>query len=141
MSRLLGSVLLTLAVSASGGAAQGTTEQADSVQGRLRSALRALAGAQEKHYTAHGTYSDDVETLKTYAGCDIAAGVAVLVQHASQLGWAAESTHPALPGESCVYWYARPKTIGPLVTRSRKYPAHEFPGRAICDFDSLPTKR
>jgi type II secretory pathway pseudopilin PulG len=141
MSRLLGNVLVIFAVSANAATAQVISEPADSVQIKLRGALRALASAQEKHYTAHGTYSDDVETLKTYPGCEIAAGVTVAIQHASPLGWAAESTHNALPGESCVYWIARPNTIGPLVTRRQKYPGHEFPGRAICDFDPLPSVR
>jgi hypothetical protein len=140
MKRLLGSILLAVAVFPSAAAAQ-VSEPADSVQRELRAALRVLAAAQESHYTEQRTYSADMEVLKRYVSFAIGAGVTVVIHEATAQGWSAESTHPALPGESCVYWYASPNAIGPLVTRRRKYPGHEFTGRAICDFDPLPTKR
>jgi hypothetical protein len=95
--------------------------------------LHAIATAEEKYFRDHGTYTQDVATLRRYPDCTIQPGVEVTVHDASAHGWAASGTHAGFPARSCVQWYAKPGQIPVPVTRRDRRRADEVPGGVVCD--------
>jgi hypothetical protein len=101
--------------------------------GAVTSSLRAVAAAQEKYYTDHGTYSTDLQALQRYPGCVIQPRVTITFHEASTRGWAASGFHPAFPDRSCVQWVSRPDGVPVPHTLLEKRPADEKPGGVLCD--------
>ncbi|MEP6687213.1 MAG: hypothetical protein ABJC36_02620 [Gemmatimonadales bacterium] len=66
----------------------------------LKSALRAALAAQDRYYTAHGTFAPSVEAL----GLRPEAGVRVDILRATASGWQARATHLSQAGRSCVVY-------------------------------------
>jgi hypothetical protein len=112
-------------------------EQAEAAQDppltQMRSALRAIASAQELYYEAHNTYTTHVDTLRQMPACAYSAQVTVIVLAASTLGWAAKSVHPVLPGRSCVQWVASPGQIEVPLTDHDHRRGDALPGGVVCD--------
>ena len=109
----------------------------DSIQGAMRSALRALASAQLWHYETHKTYSADVDSLKQAPGCVVPEGVIVGIKFADGAkGWAMESRHPDVPGQSCVYWNGTKGDVPEITTDEKQLRGSDRPGRVLCDFDA-----
>jgi hypothetical protein len=101
--------------------------------GAVTSSLRAVAAAQEKHYTDHGTYSSDLQALRRYPGCVIQPQVRITFHEASKRGWAASGFHPMFPERSCVQWVSRPDGVPVPQTLLEKRRADEKPGGVVCD--------
>jgi hypothetical protein len=99
----------------------------------VRSSLHAIASAEERYYSDHGTYTTDVAALLEYPGCDIKPAVSITIHTASADGWAASGTHPGFPGRSCVQWVSRPGAIPVPVTRQDGRRGDELPGGVVCD--------
>lgn len=109
----------------------------DSLEGTLRSSLRALSTAQEWYYGVNKAYSADLGALmKSPTECRVAEGVQVVIWHGSASGWAMEARRPELPGQSCVFMLGR--GIPELLSLQKHLPASSKPGRVICDFDKPP---
>lgn len=109
---------------------------ADSLYAELRGSLRALATAQNEHYGTYRAYAYDPASLEGLARFEISAEVRLRIVQAGADGFAAEVTHAALPGRSCVYWYGRPGALEPIRTALEARAGERSPGQAICDEDA-----
>lgn len=104
---------------------------------QMRSALMAVANAQEQYFGRHRRFTDDISALREMPGCTIGRQVEVTVVSHSAGGWAGRSRHPSLPGRSCVQLVARPGAAVAVPTTDRENRrGDEQPGAVICD--SLP---
>jgi len=101
--------------------------------GAVTSSLRAVAAAQERYYTDHGTYSADLKALERYPGCVIQPRVTITFHEAGTRGWAASGFHPAFPDRSCVQWVSRPDSVPVPRTLLEQRRADEKPGGVVCD--------
>jgi hypothetical protein len=101
--------------------------------GAVTSSLRAVAAAQEKHYTDHGTYSTNLEALRRYPGCVIQPGVTITFHEGSTRGWAGSGFHRGFPDRSCVQWVSRPDGVPVPLTLLEQRRADEVPGGVVCD--------
>jgi hypothetical protein len=99
----------------------------------VTSSLRAVAAAQHKHYSEHGSYSTDLATLRRYPGCVIQSGVRITIQEGSPRGWAASGFHPDFPDRSCVQWVSRPGGVPVPITAREKRRGDALPGGVVCD--------
>jgi hypothetical protein len=100
---------------------------------QMRSALRAIASAEELYYERHHAYTTNVETLRTMPACAFSRQVSVTILAATTRGWAAKSTHPSLAGYSCVQWVAGPGEIEVPVTDRDHRRGDVLPGGVVCD--------
>lgn len=103
---------------------------------QMRSALRALASAEDEFFKRHGRLTSDVDSLRQMPTCAISRHVEVSVVHLSAGGWASRSRHPALPGRSCVQWVSRPGDVPVPTTDRERRRGDTQPGAVVCD--SLP---
>ena len=140
MIRSIGVGVVATVMWCSAAAAQTAVGDTVGVRGQLRSILRMIATTQEMYYSEHLTYTSDAAALNRYRSLNPGDGVRVVLHYAGQLGWSAEASHPSLPGQSCVYSVGTREAVPALFTTERRYAAHEFPGRALCDFDPPPTR-
>ena len=101
--------------------------------GAVTSSLRAVAAAQEKHYSDHGSYSTDLAALRRYPGCVIQPGVTITIHEGGAWGWAASGFHPGFPDRSCVQWVSRPGGVPVPLTTFEKRRGDALPGGVVCD--------
>lgn len=64
----------------------------------LKSTLRSVVQAQDKHRATAGGYAKSVEALRLNPGPDIK----VLIFGVTPQGWRAKASHKSRPGRSCV---------------------------------------
>lgn len=102
---------------------------------QMRSALRALATAQEEYHGRNGRFTDDIAALREMPGCIISRQVEVTVVSLVPRGWASRSRHPGLPGRSCVQIAGGRDVPVPTTDRDSRR-GDEQRGAVICD--SLP---
>ena len=103
---------------------------------RVRSRLRDLVVAQERHWSAHGTYTTDVSALGFFPTPNVAGvadSVVVEVIFAGGRGWTAVGTHRSAPAGSCVMYVGRREELPALPATSGAHlkPAQE--GVPTCD--------
>jgi hypothetical protein len=116
-------------------AGQTPAPPAESLQLEMRGALRMLATAQQAYYAEHRTFTVDVNALRMMPGMALSPTVQLAIWTASPDGWAMESRHPMLPGQSCVYYMGKPGTIPEVLTLEKRLPGSARSGRVTCDFD------
>jgi hypothetical protein len=123
----------------SGPAPIAPTTRADSSVAAMRSmtiVLRQLAGAEERYYGEHGTYTTDVAALGLLDMAGLRSGRApwVAVAFAGGRSWSAESRHAMLKGKSCVMYVGPAALIpgGAPTTLGARLPA-EPSGAPTCD--------
>jgi hypothetical protein len=101
---------------------------------KMRGALRWVSTAQQGYFTQTGGYAGSFESLQPHIHGPVDAFVRVNILRATKDGWAAEATHPDLPGKSCIYWLGVAEFRADTKTASEKRTS-ERPGRAVCDLD------
>ena len=103
---------------------------------QMRSALRALASAEDQFYKAHGYVTGNLDSLRQMPACMISRHVQVSIVGLSVDGWASRSRHPSLPGLSCVQWVSGPNDVPVPLTDLERRRGDVLPGGVVCD--SLP---
>jgi hypothetical protein len=101
--------------------------------GAVTTSLRAVASAQGKYYTEHGTYTTDLGALRRYPGCRIQPDVTITIHAANADGWAASGFHPGFANRSCVQWFSRPGAVPVPVTALERRRGDSLPGGVVCD--------
>ena len=94
---------------------------------QLSQTLRRLVAAEQGFYAENGTYSEDLQRLSFRP----LGEAQVEFLWAARDGWAARTTHPALPGRDCVV-YAGVATAAPA---TRRYGRSGAEGMVVCDDD------
>ena len=108
---------------------------ADSALAQMRTRLRQLVTAQERHWMDHGTYTTDVSALGLFekgrrTPPDSASAQVI---SAGGRGWSGIATHRALRGRSCVIFVGSADELPKVpVTLTDRRPA-EAEGKAACD--------
>jgi hypothetical protein len=99
----------------------------------VTSSLHAVATAEEKYYTEHGTYTTEVGALRRYPGCSVQPGVTITIHEANADGWAASGFHPGFASRSCVQWFSLPGAVAVPVTALERLRGDSIPGGVVCD--------
>lgn len=113
----------------------GGTTSADSALARMRTRLRDLVVAQERHWSDHGTYTTDVSALGFFEKGRRTPpdSASVQVISAGGRGWSGIATHRALRGKSCVVFVGNADELPKVpVTLAGRRPA-ETEGKVECD--------
>ena len=95
-----------------------------------------IASVQEVHYAEHRTYTTHIDALRRMPGVSIDPSVQLAIWSASSDGYAMEARHPALAGQSCVFYVGRPGSIPEVLTQEKRLPGSARMGRVTCDFDA-----
>ena len=89
--------------------AQAAPPDAAQVEQELKSSLRELLTAQERHYADHSTYTADIQSLDFSVGPD--AHVVILLAH--DRGWSGVISDGRVPGLRCAIWVGAPGAVPP----------------------------
>jgi type II secretory pathway pseudopilin PulG len=90
----------------------------------MRSDLRNLASQEEIFYADNFRYTADLTAIRFVAS----DGVTIVISGATEMGWAATTTHAALPESGCAIYFG---DVTPPTTVGGSTPGE--PGSVMCD--------
>jgi hypothetical protein len=116
-------------------ARQHIVQTRDALLAELRTALTAVAAAQERVRARDGGYTSDVQQLlgEVDGAVEIPASVALNVLNATDSTWAASAVHAGLGTHSCVVSVGPDRAAPRIHTLRQRLSGHLAPGVVTCD--------
>ena len=115
--------------------AQDVAPDADKAsRSKLKADLRNLVVAQEKFFSEHSAYADQIDALAYRPS----AGAQVSLTATQNNAWAAVATDAGMPGKSCVIHINLAEKYRPKTMQEKRVPTSAEEGAPICDGDPKP---